>query len=146
MKVLIAAEESECSRRAVQAVLERQWPEDSQFRVINVCESFPVLGAKIRPTYVMAENEMLRQKKSQVRMDIVELRKVYPVNLVSGDVLKGDPCACILEEARDWGADLIILGTHGREGISRAFLGSVAEGVAGSAGCSVEVVKAKRTH
>ena len=35
----------------------------------------------------------------------------------------------IAEQANDWPADLIILGTHGRRGLSRVFLGSVAEGI-----------------
>lgn len=36
----------------------------------------------------------------------------------------------IVEEAKRWHADLIVLGTHGRHGVERLFLGSVAEGVA----------------
>ncbi|MDR3410374.1 MAG: universal stress protein [Formivibrio sp.] len=35
----------------------------------------------------------------------------------------------ILDEATHWGADLLIMGTHGREGLSHALMGSVAEGV-----------------
>lgn len=143
MKILIAAEESECSRTAFRAVLERQWPTESQFRVINVCEPFPVLGARIRPVYVKAENAALSRKKDQVRQDIAVLRMHYQENLVSGDVLKGDALNCILEEAKGWGADLIIMGTHARKGFSRTFVGSVAEGVAERANCSVEIVKAK---
>ena len=35
----------------------------------------------------------------------------------------------ILQEAKDWAADLIVMGTHGRRGMAHMFLGSVAEGV-----------------
>jgi nucleotide-binding universal stress UspA family protein len=41
----------------------------------------------------------------------------------------GDTCEEILESARDANADLIVLGTHGRRGLGRLFLGSVAESV-----------------
>lgn len=49
--------------------------------------------------------------------------------------------AAIVEEAQRWGADLIIVGTHGRHGLSRFLLGSVAEGVARSAPVSVLLVR-----
>jgi len=47
----------------------------------------------------------------------------------------------IIDEAKEWGADLILLGTHGRHGIKRFILGSVARIVATHAPCSVEVVR-----
>jgi nucleotide-binding universal stress UspA family protein len=47
----------------------------------------------------------------------------------------------ILEEARRWDADLIIVGSHGRRGFKRFLLGSVSEAVAMKAHCSVVVVR-----
>ncbi|MGH2461251.1 MAG: universal stress protein [Chloroflexota bacterium] len=47
----------------------------------------------------------------------------------------------IVEDARRWPADLIVLGTHGRHGIERLFLGSVAEGVARTAPVPVLLVR-----
>jgi nucleotide-binding universal stress UspA family protein len=44
-------------------------------------------------------------------------------------VVKGEPWEEILRTAKERGADLIVMGTHGRRGLSRAFLGSVAEKV-----------------
>jgi nucleotide-binding universal stress UspA family protein len=55
----------------------------------------------------------------------------------------GKPADEILGVARDVGADLIILGTHGLTGMERAMIGSVAERVAREAGCSVEIVREK---
>ena len=48
---------------------------------------------------------------------------------------------CILEEARDWRADLIVLGTHGRRGVRRLMLGSSAENVLRSAPVPVLLVR-----
>lgn len=45
------------------------------------------------------------------------------------ELVSGEPVQSILEVARTSGADLIVMGTHGREGIERFFLGSVAERV-----------------
>ena len=50
----------------------------------------------------------------------------------------------ILDLAREVGADLIMLGSHGMTGIERLLLGSVSERVVREAGCTVEVVRPKR--
>ena len=57
-------------------------------------------------------------------------------------VLLDEPEAIIAAEAGQWKADLIVLGSHGRQGINRLLLGSVSEGVALHASCSVDVVRA----
>jgi nucleotide-binding universal stress UspA family protein len=60
---------------------------------------------------------------------------------VSGATPMGDPRAVILNEASEWNADLIILGSRGRHGLAHLTMGSVAESVAAYAKCSVEVVR-----
>jgi nucleotide-binding universal stress UspA family protein len=50
----------------------------------------------------------------------------------------------IVEEAQRWGADLIVVGTHGRRGLEGIWLGSVAEGVARTAPVSVLLVRGRR--
>jgi nucleotide-binding universal stress UspA family protein len=49
----------------------------------------------------------------------------------------------IAKAAKEWPADLIVIGSHGRSGVKRALLGSVAEGVMRHAPCPVLVVRAK---
>lgn len=56
--------------------------------------------------------------------------------------LRGDPVSEIVRLADELDADLIVLGTHGRSGLSRLLLGSVAEGVMRKAPCPVVTVKA----
>jgi nucleotide-binding universal stress UspA family protein len=56
-------------------------------------------------------------------------------------VRDGDPRTVILDEAKDWGADLIVLGSHGHSGLERWLLGSVARSIVDHAPCSVEVVR-----
>jgi nucleotide-binding universal stress UspA family protein len=55
-------------------------------------------------------------------------------------LLTGDPAAAIVTYARDMAIDLIVIGTHGRTGVSRALLGSVAEHVVRTAPCPVLTV------
>ena len=53
----------------------------------------------------------------------------------------GDVRECILDAATEWHADLIVVGSHGKRGIQRFLLGSVAEFVARHAKCSVQIVR-----
>jgi nucleotide-binding universal stress UspA family protein len=55
----------------------------------------------------------------------------------------GKPAAEIVKAARDWPADIIVIGSHGRAGLGRLLLGSVAEGVVRHASCPVLVVRAQ---
>ncbi len=58
-------------------------------------------------------------------------------------LLHGDPVQAIVKYAEDEQADLIVLGTHGRRGLSRMLMGSVAEGVVRRAACPVLTIKSK---
>jgi nucleotide-binding universal stress UspA family protein len=60
-------------------------------------------------------------------------------------VREGDPRTEIVDEATEWRADLIVVGSHGHTGLTRLLLGSVAQAVVAHAPCSVEVVRRRRT-
>jgi nucleotide-binding universal stress UspA family protein len=55
----------------------------------------------------------------------------------------GKPASEIVRTAKEWPADIIVIGSHGRHGIQRALLGSVAEAVMRHAPCPVLVIRAK---
>ena len=60
-------------------------------------------------------------------------------------VREGDPRSAIVDEADEWRADLIVVGSHGRTGVKRWLLGSVAQAIVGHAPCSVEVVRRRES-
>ena len=60
----------------------------------------------------------------------------------AADVLVGSPARAIVDTARQQEADLIVMGTHGRHGISHLLLGSVAERVVRTADCPVLTIRA----
>lgn len=62
-----------------------------------------------------------------------------------GTVLVGDPAPEIVALAARTGADVVIMGTHGRSGFKRLFMGSVAEAVLRSSPCPVAIVR-ERAH
>lgn len=63
---------------------------------------------------------------------------------VSGQVLEGTPYKAIVELAEKEKANLIVMGSHGRTGLTRLLMGSVTERVIGHAPCPVLVVKSKQ--
>jgi nucleotide-binding universal stress UspA family protein len=64
----------------------------------------------------------------------------------TGKTVEGDCVSAILDAAREAHADLIVIGTHGRGGVVRAVLGSVAEGVCRRATIPVLIAHAGARH
>jgi nucleotide-binding universal stress UspA family protein len=75
------------------------------------------------------------------RAQLEQIRPVDPHIAVRHVLLQGDPAAEIVRFGRDAGIDLVVMGTHGRTGMERLLMGSVAEKVLRDAPCSVLVVK-----
>ncbi|MBK8171903.1 MAG: universal stress protein [Sandaracinaceae bacterium] len=70
-----------------------------------------------------------------------ELEKLKATGLkVQGTVKLAEPWSCIVETAKAIDASMIVMGTHGRRGLPRVLLGSVAEKVVRTAGCPVLTV------
>jgi nucleotide-binding universal stress UspA family protein len=65
---------------------------------------------------------------------------------VSTGVVTGSLKRTIVEESEEWGADLIVLGSHGYHTWERMLLGSVSQSVAAHAQCSVEIVRCRKTE
>ena len=91
------------------------------------------------------EAERLKRKQAGETLEraAVKLRgAVRSTGLqVSTEVLNGSPKRVIVEEAEAWGADLIVVGSHGYHSWERMLLGSVSQSVAAHAECSVEIVR-----
>jgi nucleotide-binding universal stress UspA family protein len=62
------------------------------------------------------------------------------------DIMMGDPGVEVLQAAKRWGANLIVMATHGRRGLRHLVLGSVAEHVVREASCPVLTVSPKATR
>ena len=75
-----------------------------------------------------------------------QLATIFGKGRVSGKVLEGPIADSIVDQAKEWQSDLIVVGSHGRTGIRRFLLGSIAGKVASLAPCSIEIVKDKVAH
>jgi nucleotide-binding universal stress UspA family protein len=147
MRILLATDGSEFSTAASRAVASRPWPEHSTVRVISVAE---VITPAIEPWYVdPGVMESLREEATTRARDaaLAAEKTIGDAGLkVSGSVLTGLAKEAIVDEAKEWGADMIVVGSHGLRGITRLLIGSVAEAVAMHAHCSVEVIRERATE
>jgi universal stress protein A len=82
--------------------------------------------------------DISRDELRKLLVQVVPLEHAIPFE---HQLLVGDPATAIVEAANQEGADLIVLGTHGRSGLTRLLMGSVAEAVVRNAGCPVLTVK-----
>jgi len=149
MKVLLAVDESDYSLAAAQAIAARPWPAESEIRVMSVVDlSSSFLQSAFEPAFVdpAGMDELREQAVQRAQNAIMEAREIISdAGLRTSEylsVLLEDPKKAILEEAKEWGAELIAVGSHGRRGFQRFMLGSVSEAVAMHAACTVEIIRA----
>ena len=142
MKILLATDGSPCSETAVKNFTERPWPTGSEVEVFSVVE--PPIDATPEANYLAADyfQEAESRAEAAVQAATAELTKKDQQTLkITTKVVGGSPKRAIVDEAQTWGADLIVLGSHGHRGIRRFLLGSVSDAVSLHAPCSVEIVR-----
>lgn len=147
-KILLATDGSDSSERAVQSVASRPWAAGVEVRVLSAVELIVPTGyALFEPpnidTTVLETAREQAMKHAQKAIDSARevLNAAGLATSESISVLLDPPKTIILNEAAEWGADMIVAGSHGRHGIDRLLLGSTSEAVASHAGCSVEVIR-----
>ena len=141
MKILLAVDDSKYSQAAIQSVLQKVHPLDTEVRVLHVLE--PILEAQWSSHHVYGEiMAQRRQDATEIVKRAADSLTAVGFKLCSYALESGIPKVVIVDEAKRWGADLIILGSHGRTGLDRFLLGSMSEAVARHAACSVEIVRA----
>lgn len=146
--VILALDDSEFSKIMVDHVLEFPWSEYTTFKCVNVVDKIHrglLTEAEITPAEVLSEhyNDMVAGSKAWLEVASQKLNNKFGKRVAKAEVLLGEPRQALLELAKSWPADLIIMGSHGRRGIERAILGSVSEAVAVHAPCSVEIIRIK---
>jgi nucleotide-binding universal stress UspA family protein len=147
MRVLLAVDGSACSDVAVQTVIDRYCADDTQVRVLHAVEwmrEMPLCfqyahGPRAGDDVVECRNKSFERARELVERVAAQLEfKGFHPSVSTPDV---DPRHAIVEAAREWPADLIVMGSHGRRGMDRLLLGSVAESVVRHAPCSVHLVR-----
>ncbi|MBZ5571544.1 MAG: universal stress protein [Acidobacteriia bacterium] len=140
MKILLATDDSKFSEAAAKSLAGQFRPQDTEVRVLQVVEPIAISEP---PQMSSGYYPELESQLSQAREAVDRVAKMLSSAgfRVTTSVATGDARSVILEDAAKWHADLIVLGSHGRKGLGRFFLGSVSEAVARHAHCSVQIVR-----
>lgn len=144
-RILVPIDGSETSERALQEAIKLA-DSAAQLRVVYVLEEIYPLDATGFELidYADLQNAM---RDSGERALAKAAEKVKRLGVTVETALlqaSGERVASVIEiEASRWHADLIVIGTHGRSGLSRLLLGSVAEGVVRLASVPVLLVRAE---
>jgi nucleotide-binding universal stress UspA family protein len=150
MKVLLATDGSTFSQAAARSVAARPWPAGTEVRVVSVVELSPAWFRAPYPAYFdpKAMEELRGEAMKRAQDAIAQAEQIIADAGLPESSTVEIPSASepeiILNEAGQWGADLIVVGSHGRRGASRFLLGSVSEQVAFHANCSVEIVRTRQ--
>jgi nucleotide-binding universal stress UspA family protein len=151
MRILLAVDDSKFSEAAAQAVQTRAHLPGMEVRVVHVIEPPTLLIPSLVADGALGlwsgpEVEALWQAQ-RTQAEALLARVAEPLRgsglAVTTSVEEGDPKSKIVDLAAGWHADLIVVGSHGRTGLGRFLLGSVAEAVARHAPCSVEIVRSR---
>jgi nucleotide-binding universal stress UspA family protein len=143
MKILVAASGSyDDPDGSLEVAASFPWPEGSEIHVVSVAEVIQPIMVGMVPDAIDAGEVQVRtdsEAKSAATHGAQRFRS-YGFQ-AEGLCLTGDPETEILDYARQWGADLIVVGSHDRSAIDRFLTGSVSESIVKHAPCSVLVLK-----
>jgi nucleotide-binding universal stress UspA family protein len=151
MKILLAIDGSNCSKAAVNTVAGHSWPEGSELKILSATD-IPKVSAT--EAWLLPDNyyiELDGTAKARAEKAVNDAAAQIKSGKTSGlkivtEVKDGHAKEVILDEAEKWGADLIVVGSHGYDGWQRFLLGSVSHAVATHAHCSVEIAREKLGH
>ena len=138
--ILCPVDFSDASRKAVQYAREFAASMGSSVYLLNVVEPRP-MAVDITLNYVPLEEDL--EKAAQEDLDVV-LQDLLGAGLKAECAVEiGNPADVILDKSGDPEINLVIMGSHGKKGLSRFIMGSVAETVVRKAQCPVLIVKAE---
>ena len=129
-RILVPVDGSPTSERALQEALRLAQQQSGRLELVHVLGDVRLMEASSYINYAEMKDAMTSAGKKlleQSRMVAQQSGTAAEVKLLEAGGAR--IASAIVEEARQWQADLIVIGTHGRTGFSRVLFGSVAEGV-----------------
>lgn len=156
MRILIGYDGSEYAGAIFEDLKRAGLPRESDVKVVTVADLLmsnpPVeevvaqvlTSRRVAAAHKQAETHaerVIKEAEDFASKAIERLRSEFPEWNVTSEVITGTPAWELLDAARGWDADLIVIGSEGRSAIGRFFLGSVSKKIATDAHCSVRVAR-----
>ena len=143
MKIVLGFDDSPHAQAALRWIRQQRWPDKAKVVVVSAVRApvtaYAEVYAPAVPFPVEVVEELTRHHEELTMRAEQELREAGFDT--TAKVLQGDPREMIVDIARAEHADLVVVGSHGRTGLSKLVLGSVASHVVAHAPCNVLVVK-----
>lgn len=145
--ILVPVDGSDTANLALEEAIRLARNEGANLRIIHVADSATYIwDAEFTPVDLKQIQESIRRFAQSVLDRALGAARDAGVSadtrLIEIDRLGQRVATKITEEAREWPADLIVIGTHGRRGLDHLLMGSVAEGVVRTAPVPVLLVRA----
>jgi universal stress protein A len=141
-RILIAVDSGPVAVNAAEVGAELARALQAEMAFVNVVDSslcYPDPADAVVPT-----DELIALAKQEAKKLVSDFhQRLTPQSTALEFLLVGSPATEIVKAAKEWPADVIVIGSHGRRGLGRTLLGSVAERVMRHAPCPVLVVRAK---
>ena len=142
-KILVPVDGSDTAKLGLDEAIKVAKAQGSTLRLVNVVND---LVAFAGPEVAVYSEDLVKNLQARGRAILSEAQQAARAQGIEAETqcieVTGAPAGeAIVAEARDWHADLIVLGTHGRRGIRRLALGSDAEYIARSAPVPVLLVR-----
>lgn len=149
MNILVAIDGSASSQTAIEAVLHQTWPDRTELRLLSVLTGLESIWPFFDRHAHMHQpedgdleiGEAHSRTEEHLALVEAEISALRPGITVSAEVRRGEIAEEIVNAAVDWQADLIVVGSHGRKGLSRMILGSVSQTVLLTSPIPVIIVK-----
>ena len=141
-KIVVATDFSAASRPAFAAALDLARRDGARLVVLHVMmPPSPFVGHDLPGSWLELEARAKRDAERRLAAAVSQAERFGIAT--TGTLGNGAPAEVIVRVARREGADLIVMGTHGRSGLGRLFMGSVAARVLGTAKCPVLTVRGR---
>ena len=144
MRILLALDGSPSADRARALLTSLAWPEGSIVRIVAALDVSPALwGGPWIPAIPVDADLMEEEAVAELTRVVQEAREplVAAGLQVEAELLRGRPSAAIVEDAKLWGPDLIVVGSRGHGPVETAVLGSVSAAIVDHAACPVLVAR-----
>jgi nucleotide-binding universal stress UspA family protein len=153
LRILVGVDGSSESELAIRTVSERDWPQGTDIRLVMVLNSSLLREMPAPHSQSGDEQSAADAEVEAIDGMIGRMLNGYAATVsknstgatVSTSLLPGDPKRVLVEEAEQWGADCIFIGSRGLNRLERLLLGSVSSAIAVRAHCTVEVVREPHT-
>lgn len=142
-RILYASDFSSASRRAFDAALGMAKALDARLTIVYVLAPVVTVPEQYIDAATLDRLDKQARQWSTQHLDRLAARAKNAGVKASIMLRGGDPADQIIRACRSSNSDLIVVGTHGRRGLPKFFLGSVAERVISAASCPVVTVKGK---